>query len=179
MATLSSCGETIMKCNDESVTDLVSELAIDILHDDLDQGFVTETCTQANAAMLYLQGVNCSELFGTFLSTTFYADHVNVSSVRTTSASDSGIQYCAADIEYIIDNRNIENLIKNYFNSANIPENVRNTYIDLFVPIYSDFFYPMSSISSGIYNVQLTDDGENFYVNLEVDLENTREVPLN
>ena len=55
MATLSSCGETIMKCNDESVTDLVSEIAIEIFHDDLDQAFVTESCTQANTSMLYLQ----------------------------------------------------------------------------------------------------------------------------
>ena len=179
MATLSSCGETIMKCNDESVTDLVSEIAIDILHDDLNQGFVLESCNQTNAALLFWQGVNCSELFDTFLSSIFYADQANISGVRTTSSSDSGIQYCAADIEYITDNRNIENLIKNYFNNANISEELRNSYIETFAKLYSDLFYPMSSIASGVYNVQLTDDGENFYVNLEVDLENAREVPLN
>ena len=179
MATLSSCGETIMKCNDESVTDLVSEIAIEIFHDDLDQAFVKESCTQANTSMLYLQGVNCSELFSTFLSTIFYADQANVSSVRTTSASDSGIQYCAADIEYIIDNRNIENLIKNYFSNANINDELRNTYTKTFAQLYSDIFSPVSNTASGVYNVQLTDDGDNFYVNLEVDLENAKETPLN
>ena len=56
---------------------------------------------------------------------------------------------------------------------------MRNSYIETFAKLYSDLFYPMSNIASGVYNVQLTDDGENFYVNLEVDLENTREVPLN
>jgi len=179
MATLSSCGETIMKCNDESVTDLVSEIAIDIFHDDLDQAFVTESCTQANTSMLDIAGINCSELFSTFLSTIFYADQVNVSSVRTTSASDSGIQYCAADIEYIIDNRNIENLIKNYFSNANINDELGNSYTKNFAQLYSDVFSPVSNTASGVYNVQLTDDGDNFIVNLEVDLRNSKETPLN
>jgi len=179
MVTLSSCGETIMKCNDEAVTDLVSEIAIDILHEDLDQGFVLESCNQTNAALLFWQGVNCSELFDTFLSSIFYADQANISGVRTTSASDSGIQYCAADIEYIVDNRNIENLIKNYFNNANISEELRSSYIETFAKLYSDLFYPNTMIATGVYNVQLTDDGDTFYVNLEVDLENAREVPLN
>jgi len=179
MATLSSCGETIMKCNDEAVTDLVSEIAIDILHDDLDQGFLFETCNQANAALLFWQGVNCSELFDTFLSSIAYADQANISGVRTTSSSDSGIQYCAADIDYISYNRNIENLVKNYFNNANISEELRNSYIETFAKLYLDLFYPGTTIASGEYNVQLTDDGENFYVNLEVDLENARDIPLN
>ncbi len=168
-----------MKCNDKVVTDLVSEIAIDIFHEESDQDFVLETCNQLNVGLLFWQGVNCSDLFGTFFSSVFYADQANVLAVRTTSTSDSGIQYCAADIEYIIGDRDIENLIKNYFNNSSISQELRDSYINNFIAVYQDLFNPFSSKVSGNYNVQLTDDRETFYVNLEVDIDNVTEVPLN
>ena len=170
---LSACGSSVMECNDEDVTSLVSELAIDIYNEENNPKGVSALCNQFNTSMLFIQGVDCSVLYSKVYSDIFYADQVKVTSVRTTSSSKSGIQYCAADLEYIFNDRDMVSLVKNYFINASISEELRKDLTDSLTTAWKEAFEATTVMTSGAYDVQVTDDGESFYVNLEID-----EIPI-
>tara|TARA_B100000427_G_scaffold146720_1_gene122028 strand:- start:130 stop:699 length:570 start_codon:yes stop_codon:yes gene_type:complete len=164
---LASCGGSTMQCNDVEVTDLVSELAIDLYNEENDQIFVQGACNAFTNSMLALQGIDCSALQGSFVSEVLYPDSVIVSAVRTTSTTESGIQNCAANLEFVFNERDIAGLVKNYYSKASTNNDIKTSMTDSMTTAMAAFM-PTTKTTSGVYDVQLTDDGDNFYVNLEL-----------
>ena len=165
---LASCGGSTMQCNDEEVTDLVSELAIDIYNEENDQIFVQGACNAFTNSMLALQGIDCSAFQGSFYSEVLYPDSVIVSAVRTTSTTESGLQNCAANLEFVFNERDIAGLVKNYYSKASVSNEIKTSMIDSMTTAMVSAYMPTTKTTSGVYDVQLTDDGDNFYVNLEL-----------
>tara|TARA_B100000676_G_C18071731_1_gene844728 strand:+ start:647 stop:1207 length:561 start_codon:yes stop_codon:yes gene_type:complete len=164
---LVSCGGSVMKCNDPEVTDLVSEIAIDIYNQENDQIFVQGACNAFTNSMLALQGIDCSDLQGSFVSEVLFPDSVIVSAVRTTSTTESGIQNCAANIEFVFNERDMAGLIKNYYSKASASNELKASMTESMTTAMAAFT-TTTETTSGVYDVQLTDDGDNFYVNLEL-----------
>ena len=166
--TIVSCGNPVIQCSDEAVIGVVSEIATDLYIEQNNQASAEQFCAPPNNGLLNLQGINCGQLFGSVASEIFYPDQVKVSGMRTTSESESGIQYCAADLEYVFNDRDIATLVAKYFNAASISAELKKQYIEVFSGVGAEALQELSQKTAGTYDVQLTDDGVNFYVNLEV-----------
>ena len=66
--------------------------------------------------------------------------------------------------EYIFNDRDMVSLVKNYFINASISEELRTDLTDSLTPLWKEAFEATTVMTSGAYDVQVTDDGESFYV---------------
>ena len=158
---LTSCAEYI-ECGDEDVTNLVAEIALDILNDHNNELILNNACTQPTYGLLMLAGIDCRDIFEDFFSS-LLSPSVNVKGIRTLSKSDNGKIFCAAQIDFTYQNKNLNPEITNFF-TQKLPGNktVRDNMIKQFLDIYFNDTYS----TSAEYDVQLTDKGDEFYVNL-------------
>jgi len=160
---LTSCAEYI-ECGNEDVTNLVAEIALDILNDHNNELVLNGACIQPTYGLLMLAGIDCRDIFEDFFSS-LSSPSVNVKGIRTLSKSDNGKNFCAAQIDFTYQNKNLNPEITNFF-TQKLPYNktVRDNMIKQFHALEISFNDTYST--SAEYDVQLTDKGDEFYVNL-------------
>ena len=160
---LTSCAEYI-ECGDEDVTNLVSEIALDILNGHNNELVLKNACIQPTYGLLMLAGIDCRDVFEDFFSS-LSSPSVEVKGIRTLSKSDNGKNFCAAQVDFRYQNKDLNPEIINFF-TQKLPDNktVRDNMIKQFHALEISFNDTYST--SAEYDVQLTDKGDEFYVNL-------------
>ncbi len=166
---LTSCADYI-ECGDKNVTNLVAEIALDILNDQNNKLVLNGACVQPTYGLLMLAGLDCRDIFEDFFSS-LSSPSVNVKGIRTLSKSDNGKNFCAAQIDFRYENKDLNPVITDFF-TQKLPDN--KTVRDNMIKHFNTLGFSFNEIytTSAEFDVQLTDKGDEFYVNL-----NLNEIP--
>ena len=171
---LTSCGVSLdepqITCNDIDVKSTASELALEIIEDGIKQS-ATEACDSPLAAL----GIpRCDTLYQEFFGAAFMPESVEVNGVRTLEQDDYGKHSCVASFDFRYEQRDTKQTAFGLLDEA-LEEEVANAIVQVTERTMGHLFAQLDAARSevksvqGEYDVQVTDDGSEYYVNLELE----------
>ncbi len=171
---LTSCGPSMeepqIACNAVDVKSTASELALEIIEDGIKE-LAIEACDSPLAAL----GIpGCDTLYQEFFGAVFTPESVEVSGVRTVEQDDYGKHSCVASFDFRYGQQDTKQAVFGLLGEA-LEEEMAATIAQVTESTMGPLLEQIDAARSegksvqGEYDVQITDDGSEFYVNLELE----------